>query len=66
MDDCAIAWICKTWANATLEPSRARWNTVADMFQGAGIAIYGFSSEAGSDYWTLSDIAYHHSLRAKK
>ena len=66
MDEVTIAWVCKTWANATIESSRDTWRKVSDMFQGAGLAVYGFSSEAGSDYWTLSDVAYHHSLRAKK
>jgi hypothetical protein len=66
MDEVTIAWVCKTWTNATIESSRETWRKVSDMFQGAGLAVYGFSSEAGSDYWTLSDVAFHHSLRAKK
>jgi len=55
MDEAAIAWICKSWKNAT---TRQQLIKLSDMFQGAGLAVYGFDGQAGSDYWTLSDLAF--------
>ena len=55
MDECTIAWVCKVWNNAT---TRKELIKLADVFQGAGMAVYGFDPQAGSDYWTLSDLAF--------
>ena len=55
MDEYAISWICRIWANAN---SRRALLKLSDKMHGAGMAVCGFDYKAASDYWTLSDLAY--------
>jgi len=59
MDDYAISWICRIWANAT---DRRTLLKLSDKMHGAGMAVFAFDYDAASDYWTLADLAYLKSL----
>jgi len=59
MDDNAIKWVCRIWRACN---DRKSWEKISDQLQGAGMAIFAVDSQAGMDYWTLSDLAQQHYL----
>jgi hypothetical protein len=59
MDESAINWVCRLWNEAK---TRQDWYNLNHVFQGAGMAVYHLDTEAGMDYWALSDLAMTHYL----
>ena len=59
METIDTVWVCQKWREAE---TKEDWDKLNWQFQGAGMAIYGKDSQAGIDYWFLSDLATEHYL----